>query len=151
MSTKKLPLDAFDHYYALGPSRTLAAVAAHFQVAAKTVQRRAQADQWAARVQDRDRQVRAASDKKAVETLADVNERHLKFARAIQRKAIEGMTRLNLDTAMDCIRALDIGLKQERLVLGEPTENTNVNVEAIIKREYERWLVADATSDLDSK
>jgi hypothetical protein len=34
-----------------------------------------------------------------------------------------------------------MALKAERLILGEPTERHATDIEAIIKREHERWLV----------
>lgn len=143
----KLPNDAFDYFFSLGPGRTLAAVAAHFGVSAKTVQRHARADKWDGRAADRERQVRAISDKKAIETLADANERHLKIARIIQRNALEALARKAVDGGMDAVRALDIAVKQERLILGEPTERTGSDVESIIKREYERWLIVENPSE----
>jgi hypothetical protein len=32
-------------------------------------------------------------------------------------------------------------VKQERLARGEPTDRAAIDVESVIKREYERWLV----------
>jgi len=47
-----------------------------------------------------------------------------------------------LSAAMDAVKALDLAIKQERLVRGEPTDRT-ASVEEVIKREYDRWLTAD--------
>ena len=44
-----------------------------------------------------------------------MNERHLKIAKALQGKALEALRRLPLDKATDVIRALELGVKQERL------------------------------------
>ena len=45
-----------------------------------------------------------------------------------------------LDTAMNAVRALDISVKHERLIRGEPTDRAAVSVEDVVKREYDRWL-----------
>ena len=43
---------------------------------------------------------------------------------------------------------LEITMKQERLLHGEPSERTAVSIEDTIKREYERWMVVeDEASD----
>ena len=59
----------------------------------------------------------------------------------LQAKALETLRNVSLETAMEAVRALDLGLKQERLVLGEPSERTAISIEDKIEREYERWLV----------
>jgi hypothetical protein len=41
---------------------------------------------------------------------------------------------------MDAVRALDLAIKQERLVIGEPTDRSAVSVEDVIRREYDRWI-----------
>lgn len=46
------------------------------------------------------------------------------------------MQALPLDTAYQAVRALTATIEQERLVRGEPTERSALDVEAIIKREY---------------
>ena len=69
-----------------------------------------------------------------------VNERHLKIARALQAKALDGLRSMSMAEAKDVIRALDLGVKQERLILGEPSERAALSLEGKIEREYERWL-----------
>lgn len=141
MSTKKLPTDAFEFYFGLGPGRSYRAVADHFGCSKTTVGNTSIRENWAARIADRERKAREKLDQKATETLADLNSRHLKMLRTIQAKALEGLKRLSLETGMDCVRALDLSIKGERLVLGEPTERTAGDIEAIIRREHERWLI----------
>jgi hypothetical protein len=69
-----------------------------------------------------------------------MNVRHLKSLRVIQAKALETLRTLPLSSAMDAVRALDIGLKGERVVRGEPSDRSAVSVEDTIKREYSRWM-----------
>ncbi|MCA9319151.1 MAG: hypothetical protein KDB53_00380 [Planctomycetes bacterium] len=136
----KLPSAAFEYYFELGCGRSYQQVADHFGVCKKTVTTRAGKEGWQGRIEAREHEARAVVEKRAVETLADVTERHLKFVRAVQRKAVEGLQKFGLESAMECVRALDIAVKQERLILGEPTERTETDMVAIIKREGERWL-----------
>jgi hypothetical protein len=62
---------------------------------------------------------------------------------SLEAKAIEGLKNLSIDTPADIVRALDLALRQTRLILGEPSERTAISVEDVIKREYERWMVPD--------
>ena len=34
-------------------------------------------------------------------------------------------------------------LKEERVIIGEPSERTAVTIEDVIKREYARWMLPD--------
>ena len=45
-----------------------------------------------------------------------------------------------LETAYQAVRALAIAIEQERVVRGEPDERTAVDIETMIKREYETLL-----------
>ena len=141
MSARKIPTDAFEFYFALGPSRSFRAVAEKYGCSKTAVANAARREGWETRIAERETKAREKLDEKATETLADLNGRHLKMVRTIQAKALEGLKRLSLDTGMDCVRAIDLALKAERLILGEPTERHATDIEAIIKREHERWLI----------
>lgn len=136
----KIPEDAFDYYLALGPGRTYATVAQHFQVSVRGVTKRALKDGWQARIAKIEEAARHKADEKAAETLEAVNGRHLKTLRLIQAKAIQALQSMSLDSALAAVRSLDIAIKHERLILGEPSERTEVSVEEIVRREYERWM-----------
>ena len=69
-----------------------------------------------------------------------MNERHLKSARIVQGKALEALRGTPLETAMAAVKALDTGIRQERLIRGEPGERTAISVEETIRSEYERWM-----------
>ncbi|MHC4946472.1 MAG: hypothetical protein ACYTG7_25965 [Planctomycetota bacterium] len=75
------------------------------------------------------------------ETLEQMSERHIKVCKLIQGKALEALKSMPLSTAMEAVRALDLAIKQERLIRGEPTDRSAVNIEDVIRREYDRWLV----------
>jgi hypothetical protein len=132
----RIPLDAFDYYVSLGPARSYQAVAEKLGVSKRAVTMHATKENWQARLE----KARSAADEKARETLEAMNERHLQALRVIQGKALSALKGMSLDTAMDAVRALDLGIKQERLIRGQPSDRQAVTVEEIVKREYEQWM-----------
>ena len=58
----------------------------------------------------------------------------------MQHKALEVLQRAPLERTIDGIKTLDLVIRQERVVRGEPSEHTAVTIEDAIKREYERWM-----------
>jgi hypothetical protein len=65
----------------------------------------------------------------------------------IQGKALEALKEFSLESAMEAVRALDLSIKHERIIKGEPSERTAVSVESIIRKEYERWMVVVDSKD----
>ena len=137
---RKIPADAFDFYVSLGEGRSYRAVADKFAVSKQAVTKCAARENWQRRLAQIEAKSREQSEKKALETMAAVRERHFAAARVIQAKALEGLRNMSLDSALDAVRALDIGIKQERILIGEPSERTAISIEDVIKREYERWM-----------
>ena len=111
----RLPSDAFARYAAMGAGRSYARLAEDFGVAKRTVVKRATREKWAERLEEFERTVVQRSEERAVETVDSMNERHLKIARAVQGKALEALRSMPLATTRDILRALDLGLKHERL------------------------------------
>lgn len=144
---RKLPPDAFDHYLSLGLARSYASVARKYGVSKVTVTKRAKKENWQKRVLEIEAKARTASDEKAAETMEAINARHLRSARVIQAKALEALKSMSLGTAMDAVKALHMGVRQERLILGEPTDRNAVNVEDVIKREYEKLMVSEGDGE----
>jgi hypothetical protein len=132
---RKVPIDAFSYYVSLGPRRSYQAVADKFGVSKRTVTNTAARENWQPRIADVERRARERSDDTAVETLEEMNRRHLKAYRFIQSRAIEALKSMPLDSAMDAVRAYDRAAQGERLARGEPTERTEI--EEIIRREYD--------------
>jgi len=139
----RLPTNAFDHYVALGDGRSYQSVANHFGVTKKAVTNRATSQGWQRRLQEIEQQARERSDERLVETIDAMNRRHLKTMQVVQRKALEALKSYPLASAMEAVRALDVSIKQERLIRGEPSERTATCVESIIEREYQRWMYTD--------
>ena len=138
--TRAIPPEAFELYFSLGPSRSYSAVAEEYGVTKRAVAKAADREQWQKRLSERERKAREIAEKNAVETLEAINRRHLAAVRTIQGKALEALRGMSLSTAMEAVRALELGIKQERLIVGEPSERAAVSVEDKIEREYERWL-----------
>jgi hypothetical protein len=86
---------------------------------------------------------REASDQKTQETLEAIRTRHLRGLRFIQAKAIEVLKGGTLESAGEAARTFTAALKEERVIIGEPSDRTAVTVEDVIKREYARWMVIE--------
>lgn len=138
---KKLPIDAFDFYASLGPQRSYQAVADKFKVSKRAVTALAKRERWQARMAGVEEKARDLQEKRALESIDTMNERHLKAARFLQAKAIEALNRMSLDDLSASLRAFEIGFRQERTVRGEPADRTAISIDDRIKTEYERWLV----------
>ncbi len=145
----KIPPDAFEYYLGLGPGRSYGAVAENYGVTKRAVTKLAAREKWQERILKIERKARRASDDKAAETLEQMNDRHLKSLRVIQGKALEALKAMPLNTAMEGARCLDLGIKQERVIRGEPSDRSVLTVEEKIRSEYENWLVPQADDDTE--
>ena len=137
----RIPHDAFQLYFGLGPERSYQQVADRYGVSKRAVTKLATQGRWQERVAELERKAREGAEKKALETMEAMNLRHLKSLRVVQGKALEALRSMPLSSAMEAVRALDLAIRQGRLVRGEPSERTAVSVEDVIRREYERWMV----------
>jgi hypothetical protein len=139
--------DAFEFYFGLGADRSYQKVADHYGVTKRTVTRHATREDWQDKLIELERKAREGAEKKALESLEGMNLRHLKSLKVIQGKGLEALRAMPLTSAMEAVRALDMAIRQERLIRGEPTDRSAVPVEEVIKREYERWILAEEASD----
>jgi hypothetical protein len=137
---RKIPPEALSVYLSMGPGRSYEAVARHYGASKRAVVDRAKKEDWQGRVAQAEQRAREKAEVQAGQSLEEMNERHLKTAQLIQRKALEALGRLSLDEAMDAVRALKIGLDHERLIQGEPSERSAVEIRETIRLEYERWM-----------
>lgn len=144
----KLPPDSFTYYASLGPQRSYNAVAAYFKVDKKTVVRRAIAEDWQKKIADIEKQALERTQQKLVVGLEEMNDRHLKILRAVMNKALETLRSMPLKTASDAVRAIDLCVRHERLILGDPSEAQAESIEEITKREFANWM-GDRESDAD--
>ncbi len=149
--SKRIPPDAFDFYFALGPERSYERVAEKYGVSKRSVTSRAKRDGWQRRILELEAKARETADKKIRESMEEHVERNLTALRFIKAKAIETLKRMPIESAMDAVRAYQSSLREERLILGEPTDRTAVSVEDTIKREYERWMISSAPEHEDGR
>lgn len=148
----KIPANAFELYFALGPSRSYQALADRLGVSKQAVVKRALRERWQARVDELEERARAESSERVVEEIKEMNERHLKVLRVIQTKALETLKDKALRTGIDAVRALDMAIRQERVIRGEPSERSEMSVEDTTRRELQRWLaVGDSPSTDESR
>ncbi len=145
----KLPHSAFEFYFGLGPSRSYQSVADRFGVTKRAVTKHAANEQWQTRLAKLEEKARLSAEQKALETLDAMNERHLKSLRVIQGKALETLRNMPISSAMEAVRSLDLAIKQERVIRGEPGDRSAVCVEDVIKREYTRWLNVESENGHD--
>lgn len=143
---KRIPPEAFDFYMSLGPTRSYEAVAAQYGVTKRAVTKAAKRDRWQDRAAGLEHKAREGADQKIQETLELMNLRHLKSLKVIQGKALEALRSMSLDSAMEAVRALDIAIRQERVIRGEPTDRTAINFEEIIRQEYTRWMKTETAN-----
>lgn len=143
----RIPSDAFEYYLSLGASRSYEAVAKKYGVSKTAVVNFANREDWQAQLARVEREAKQRGEKRAVETIEAMNDRHLRVMQVIQKKALEALKAMSLDTAIEAVRALDIAVRQERLIRGEPSERTELTTESIIRREFESWMREDPASD----
>lgn len=144
---RKLPVDTFDYYYALGASRSYQAVADKYGVSKRAVTKLAAKESWQSRIVDIERKARESGDKRALETIEEMQARHLKTLQAVSLRAMEALRNMPLSSGMEAVRAIEMVIRQERLVRGEPTDRNALDVEQIIRREYENWMVTEHDDD----
>ena len=136
----KIPPDAFQYYLGLGADRSYRRVAEHYGVSKRAVTKVATAGRWQARVAELEQKAQEGAEKKALESLEAMNLRHLKSLKVIQGRALEALRSMPLATAMEAVRALDLAIRQERVIRGEPGDRSAVSVEEVVKQEYRRWM-----------
>jgi hypothetical protein len=142
----KVPEDAFTFYYALGVARTYDAVAEHFHVHKRTIQRAALRENWAERIDGIEKKARELTDAKLADDRHEENLRHRKMLLAMGSRAALAIQQFPLTDGMQGMKCAEIVIKLERLLSGEATERTE-SIEAIIKREAAQFLTTEPEDD----
>ena len=147
---RKIPPDAFEFYHSLGPGRSHQAVADRYGVTKRAVTMCAKREEWTQRLEEVERKARERSEKRILESIDEMQERHLKIIRVVQARALEAIKGMPIASAMDAARALDMTLRQERLIRGEPTDRSVLGIEDMVRREHERWVENGEAGGADS-
>ena len=116
----RIPLDAFDHYVGLGPSRSYAAVARRYGVSKGAITRRAKRDDWQTRLVRIETEARDRAEEQSIESLKSVHARHLRTLRAIQGRALQAIASLPMTTAGEAARTMLAAMAQERGIYDVP-------------------------------
>jgi hypothetical protein len=114
-------------------------VAAHYDVQKRAITQLALKEKWSEKLREAEQQMRERAEEKAQETLRDMNLRHLKTTQLVQKKALDALRTLPLNSGMEAVRALMLGMEKERLIRGEPTER--IDVAEILKERCESLLL----------
>jgi len=147
----RLPIEAFDHYVGLGPERSYEAVAEKFGVSKATVVRQAEKHRWQERLREAEQDAREEAHKRAVETLQAVKDRQLQEARILERRALEALKTLPPEKAAKAAAMLQIAWRHELLLLGEPSERTELTIEEVTQREMRTLLRRVEVEDGDPR
>jgi hypothetical protein len=145
MTTRKLPHDAYSYYLSLGVGRSYTQVAKHFGVIKGTVTERAVKENWQEKIKAAEQEAQAAAEKKAQESIHEMNERHLKTAQFVQRKALEDMRSRPFTSSIDASRALFMGMEKERLVRDLPTQR--LDIAEVIKHQWQSLTLKPGEQD----
>jgi hypothetical protein len=140
---RKIPPEAFSVYLGLGAARSYDAVAHRYGVTKRAVTNLAVREGWQTKLIDLEREARVRAEQRVQETLEEMNSRHLKTVQLIQKKALDALRTMPLNSAMDAVKALSLSVEKERLIRGEPTDRTALDLESVVRREYERWMCDD--------
>ena len=149
MAHRKLPPAAFEYYYSLGTGRSYMAVAKEFKVSKPTVVSMAKHEGWQSKLRERDTKTAAEVAKRGEETIEAMHERHLKTLKVIQGKALEALRVLPMTNASQAAHALLAAVLKERDMRMDAGNGGMVDIEAIIKREYETWMQPDTDEGWD--
>lgn len=141
----------FQAYVGMGPSRSYQRVADQFGWSKPCVTRTAMKGEWLKRLREIEAEARHEADKKMMEARVEAHERHIKLAKLIQTRAVQGLQAHQFDNARDASRALVDGVKLERTSLGESNDNHHVSVQAVTRREVESFVTGSLFDDLDNE
>ena len=145
--TRKIPDDAFERYVALGPGRSYRLLAQSLGVSKRGITKHAAQERWAERLGKIEQEARVKSDEKLVDVLGEARERHLKTVRAMQARALDALRKYPLNSGMEAVKAAELAIKLERIIVGEPSERTSVDIADVTRKEMERWLTTRDDSD----
>ncbi len=139
--TRKIPPDAFEYYVSLGPTRTYRAIAERYDVTTRAVTKCAARERWSERLVKIEQDARERCDHKLGDVFEEARERHLKTLKAMHARALTALKQYPLSSGMDAMRAAEMVIKLERLVMGEASERTALSIEEITRRELQTLLI----------
>lgn len=148
---QRLPDEAFASYVNLGPGRSYQAIADQYGVHKRTVVRTAEREQWATRLAAIEQKAREAVDAHLVGELQERRLRQRKLVLAVASRAAKAISEFPLRSGIEGIRAAELAIKLERLLDGEATENTSVDIEQVIRKECQELLTVEESDEAGSE
>jgi hypothetical protein len=151
MSTRKIPDDAFALYVAMGHERSHQALADKLGVSKRAITERASEERWAERLEAIEAEVQARIEEKLKDELEESQLRYRKLLRGIESRAAQAIAEKPLRTCLEGVRALELAMKMQMLLAGQPSQRTELVVAATTKAEIDRLLERkdEVTSDDD--
>jgi hypothetical protein len=144
----KIPIDAFEYYVALGLERSYEAVATRYNVNKRSVTRAATRERWSERLNQIQREAQARVDEKLVGDIEEMKLRHRKLLRAMASRAAQAIATYPLVDGMQGIRAAEVAVKLERLMMGEPSDRSEALIIDVTRQEM-RELLEPVDTDPD--
>jgi hypothetical protein len=114
---RQLSDEAFVYYAGLGAARSYSLVAKRFNISRRTVANTARRDDWQSRLAGAADEARKRTDERIIETLEDLNVRHLKVAKFVLSKGLESLRGMTITKTADALRAVAQAVELERAVL----------------------------------
>jgi hypothetical protein len=145
---RKIPDDAFAVYVAMGHERSHQALADQLGVTKRAVTERASDERWCERLDAIEADVRARVEEKLRDDLEESQLRYRKLLRAVESRAAQVIAEQPLRNCLEGVRALDLAIKMQMLLAGQPSQRTELVVAATTKAEIDRLLErTDEASD----
>jgi len=139
---------AFTIYRDLGPDRSITVVARKLRKQAALISRWCSQWRWVRRVEAYDSHLDALRRKAREKSIERAERRQLRISRALQAKAAERLKGLQASDLKprDMITAITEGIKLERLVLGQATEQISGRFEPVIVKMWQPPKTEGATN-----
>ncbi len=145
---QRLPPESFEFYVSLGTERSYRAVAEKYGVSKRAVVDHARTECWIERLQRIEAEARERSEQRLVETIEEQRTRHLKTLRALHGRAIEALRTHTLDSCMEAAKVIEMVVKLERLITGEPSQRAQIAIEEVTRREIESLVGVDGEDEV---
>ena len=141
--SRKIPDDASERYVALRANRSHQALAEDLGVSKRAVTKCAVREKWTERLTKIEQTARDRSDQKLTESMEQMRDRHLATLKAMHARALSGLMQYPLTNGMDAMRAAEMAIKLERLVAGEPSDRTQIDLAQVTRDEMRRLLTTE--------
>ncbi len=122
-----------DYYTKTPPGRSgkgpgLRKVAETYNLSPTTINARSKKENWVEKRKQFWLKTDAKTEEKIIEAISDMNVRHLRQYKVLQDKGLDRLEGVRIEKDRDAISAVDIGIKGERVIRGEPSEVAELDI-----------------------